>query len=322
MRFLIILLATLLYSSNFSKIIDLYRFKGSDAAAKQMEKLLCSEDYWLKRLNNENVKWGYYESAEDLLVCIKSKKILDVLKKQNGSFELLDKIDVLTGLDGEKEKEGDLRTPIGVYTLKALINNVDSFYGPFAFVTSYPNMMDRIEDKDGHGIWIHGMPIHAKRDNNNTKGCIVMNNKMLENLKKEINYQKTYLLISENTPLTATKKEIADILAFIYKWRKAWRENDFDKYKTFYSKNFRKSNGEDLKEFLDYKKRVFKNKKHQKVEIYFSDINIIPYQNIENKKIFRIDMYEKYLSNSYKFKGKKELYVQFMPDGLKIIAEK
>lgn len=322
MRFLIIILAVLVYASDFSKIMDLYRFEGPSAAAAQMEKLLCSKNYWLERLHNKDVKWGYYESADDLLVCIKKEKILEVLKNENGKFKQIDKIGVLTGLDGQKEKEGDLRTPIGVYTIKAVIDNVESFYGPFAFVTSYPNMLDRIENKDGHGIWIHGMPIDGKRDNNKTKGCIVMNNAMLEKLKNEINYQKTYLLISENAPFTSDKEEISEILAFIYRWRNAWKNSDFEKYKTFYAKDFKKPDGTDLKQFFNYKKRVFENKKHQKVEIYFSDINIIPYQNIKGVKLFRIDMYEKYLSNSYKFRGKKELYVRFGPDGLKIIAEK
>ena len=141
---------------------------------------------------------------------------------------------------GDKKREGDLRTPIGVYTLKGLIWNVDTFYGPFAFVTSYPNTLDRLKQKDGHGIWIHGVPLNGKKYNSNTKGCIVMNNKKLKELRKKIDYKKTYLLISEKKPLTATKKEIAEILAFIYKWRRAWRSSDFKTYKTFYDNEFKR----------------------------------------------------------------------------------
>ena len=77
-----------------------------------------------------------------------------------------------------------------------------------------------------------------------------------------------------------------------------------------------------LKNFLDYKKKVFRNKRYQKVEIYFKDINIIPYQNIKHKKIFRIDMHEDYISRSYKYSGNKQFYVKFTPDGIKIIEEK
>lgn len=319
MKYLLIFISLFLYASD---IVDVYRFYGVDDMVKQAEKLITDKNYWLKRLKNKDVTWGYYESKKDILVCVKSEKKLNIFKQNDNSFKLIDTISVLTGLDGDKKKEGDLRTPVGVYKLKAIIENVDSFYGPFAFATTYPNMLDKINDKNGHGIWIHGEPLEGSRDDNNTKGCIVMDNSLLEKLKNEINYQKTYLLISENTPLTATKEEIADILAFIYKWRSAWRDNDFERYKRFYDESFKKSDGKDLKRFLDYKKRVFQNKRHQKVEIYFTNINIIPYQNIQNSKIFRIDMHEKYISNSYKYDGKKELYVKFTPEGLKIIAEK
>jgi len=319
LKYLLIFISLFLYASD---IVDVYRFYGVDDMVKQAEKLITDKNYWLKRLKNKDVTWGYYESKKDILVCVKSEKKLNIFKQNDNSFKLIDTISVLTGLDGDKKKEGDLRTPVGVYKLKAIIENVDSFYGPFAFATTYPNMLDKINDKNGHGIWIHGEPLEGSRDDNNTKGCIVMDNSLLEKLKNEINYQKTYLLISENTPLTATKEEIADILAFIYKWRSAWRDNDFERYKRFYDESFKKSDGKDLKRFLDYKKRVFQNKRHQKVEIYFTNINIIPYQNIQNSKIFRIDMHEKYISNSYKYDGKKELYVKFTPEGLKIIAEK
>jgi len=319
LRFLIFLLASLLYASN---LVDIYRFQGENKLINHIENLLSDKNYWLKRLQNTDVKWGYFESNKDILVCIKSKKYLYLIEKEKNAFKIKDSIRVLTGLDGDKQKEGDLKTPIGVYRLKDIIKNVESFYGPFAFETSYPNLFDRIHNKDGHGIWIHGVPIEGKRDNNNTKGCIVMNNHMLEKLKSEINYQNTYLLISENKPLTANKNEIASILAFLYKWRKAWRENNFETYKTFYDASFKRADGKNLEKFLEYKKRVFANKKYQKVKIYFTNIDIIPYQNIKDQKIFRIDMYEKYISKGYTYDGPKELYVKFTDSGLKIIAEK
>ncbi|WP_456479279.1 L,D-transpeptidase family protein [Nautilia sp.] len=319
MRFLIFFAAVFLYSYS---LIDTYRYEGEKTLADKIEKLLCSDSYWLERLKDKNVKWGYYESEKNILVCIKKEKILEVYKENTGKIELLDRINVLTGLDGDKRKEGDLKTPIGVYRLKALINNVNTFYGPFAFVTGYPNMFDKINNKNGHGIWIHGVPIKRERDDNNTRGCIVMDNDMLEKLKNEINYQKTFLLISEEKPLTTTKKEIADILAFIYRWRKAWRQSDFETYKSFYDEKFRKIDGKNLEEFLRYKKRVFENKKHQHVKIFFNDISIIPYQNIDHRKIFRVDMFERYISDNYKYSGNKEIFVKFTADGLKIIAEK
>jgi len=317
--FLLFLFFAFLYSSD---LIDIYRFQGTNALSEHLEKILTSKDYWFKRLGNKDVRWGYFESNKDILVCIKSKKILKIYQQKKNTFHLIDRVNVLTGLDGDKMKEGDLRTPVGVYKLKALLNKVDDFYGPFAFVTEYPNLLDRINHKNGHGIWIHGVPINGKRDNNNTRGCIVMDNNMLKKLKNEIDYKNTYLLISEDTPLTATKDEIASILAFIYKWRKAWKNSDFNAYKNLYDKSFKYADRKNLKQFLNYKKIVFKNKKNQKVEILFKNINIVPYQNIFKQKIFRINMFERYFSDDYKYEGAKELYVKFTDNGLKIIAEK
>ena len=149
-----------------------------------------------------------------------------------------------------------------------------------------------------------------------------MENNNLKKLKKKISYKNSYLLIAQHKLLTTNVDEISRILAFIYRWRKAWRESNFEEYKTFYDKNFKKLDGKSLKEFLEYKKRVFKIRKHQKVKIFFDDINIIPYQNINNEKIFRINMQQKYFAKNYKYIGPKELYIKFIDNEIKIIVEK
>lgn len=319
MRFIILLFATLIFAKDY---VQLYRLNGEKMLINALETTLQNKAYWLNKLKDKNVSLGYYESPKDILVCVKKRKILKVYKFLNRNFKKVDSIKVLTGLDGDKQREGDLKTPIGVYRLTSFLTNVDPFYGPFAFETGYPNLFDKIRDKDGHGIWIHGVPLRGKRDSNNTKGCIVMKNDRLKKLKEEINLNDTYLLISEKKPFLSTKSEIASILAFIYKWRYAWKTSDFDKYKKFYDKTFKRFDGKDLKEFLAYKKRVFENKKNQNVSIIFKNINIIPYQNISNQRIFRINMYEIYSSDDFKYRGNKELYVKLDKDGIKILTEK
>ena len=316
MRFLIFFL-TFLYAFDF---VDVYRFRGEDALIKKIETLLVSPNFWKNKIKDYNVTFGYFQNQKDILVCVKDKKTLDVYS-YNKDIRLLDSIKVLTGLDGDKLKEGDLKTPIGVYKLVNLLTKVDSFYGPFAFETEYPNLYDRVQKRNGYGIWIHGFPIKGKRDNN-TRGCIAMENSVLENLKEKINYKNSYLLIAQDRLLTTNDDEVSKILAFIYKWRRAWRESNFETYKTFYDKNFQKSDGKSLNKFLKYKKRVFKKRKYQEVKIFFDDINIIPYQNLNNEKIFRINMQQKYLANNYKYIGPKELYVKFLNDTIKIVVEK
>ena len=83
--------------------------------------------------------------------------------------------------------------------------------------------------------------------------------------------------------------------------------------------NFIKSNGHNFKKFKKYKTRVF-NKNEKKI-IELSNINVVPYPNESNKKMFKIIMDEYYKTKSYKFKGKKELYVELKGDLFSILTE-
>ena len=316
-----LLLVCILTIASFASIIDTYRFEGIKPTIQEIEKTIQSKDYWLKRISSLDVTYGYYENDSFILLCNKTSKTLKVLKYKNGTVSKLAEFDnLIVGKPGQKHVEGDLRTPIGVYSLKYKIIPKNPFYGPLAFVTSYPNLYDQLHHRDGHGIWIHGKPLNGKRPDL-SKGCIVLNNDDLEKLDHLINYQKTVLQIYEK-PVYATKDDIATILAMLYKWRWAWEKSNLNKYISFYDKDFHRANGNDLKQFIDYKKRVFANKKHQKVTIFFKDIRIIPYQNPQNDKIYRITFYEEYYSPTYTFKGNKEIFVRKKGDKFKIFIEK
>ncbi len=76
--------------------------------------------------------------------------------------------------EGDKQKEGDLRTPEGVYFITHKIDQkLDRMeYGPHAFALNYPNPVDRIHGKTGGGIWLHskGQPIEGIQ----TRGCLAI----------------------------------------------------------------------------------------------------------------------------------------------------
>ncbi len=77
-------------------------------------------------------------------------------------------------VEGEKYVEGDLKTPEGVYFVTTKIRSKLDFekYGSGAYVLNYPNPIDKIKQKTGHGIWIHskGLPIEGQR----TEGCVAV----------------------------------------------------------------------------------------------------------------------------------------------------
>ncbi|MEX2239178.1 MAG: L,D-transpeptidase family protein, partial [Burkholderiales bacterium] len=60
----------------------------------------------------------------------------------------------------DKAREGDQKTPIGVYhvTANLPLQKLTDFYGAGAYPINYPNEWDRQRGRNGYGIWVHGTP--------------------------------------------------------------------------------------------------------------------------------------------------------------------
>ncbi|MDC0932292.1 L,D-transpeptidase family protein [Arcobacteraceae bacterium] len=298
-------------------IIELYRTKGIHAVEKEIANQLKTKTYWDYNLKNKEVINGYYESIRYLMICQKDLKDIKLYDTKSKS-ELFNS-DVFVGkAKGDKKVEGDLKTPIGAYMLTRRITNVDPFYGPLALTTNYPNLYDKSQGKTGHGIWIHGLPLNQERDDF-TQGCIALDNTKIKDLDETINIENSVLVISEQKLSTVSKDDMSIVLSSIFQWRDAWLESDITSYLSFYAKDFKKSNGQSLRKFSNYKKRVFN--KNEKKTIEFYNINIIPYPNELNKKLFKIVMDEKYKTKNYQYNGKKELYVELLDNRISILTE-
>jgi len=318
--FVTTLLLFSLSSSLFADILTQYRNQGIQNLEKQMDLDLTKNKYWKNYLRDIDTTFGYLETYTNVLACDKSKSTLSLyMKDKNNSYTLTKDYSAFTGkLKGDKIREGDLKTPVGVYTLTKKLSKVDSFYGPMAFVTSYPNIYDRYRGKNGSGIWIHGLPTNQERDSF-TKGCIAINNASIKCLDRNINIKKTVLIINETFKTTPTSKEaLSIILSQLYAWRYAWLYNDTKKYLNFYAPAFKRYDGLNLRNFKKYKTRVF-NKNESKT-IIFKDINVIPYPNKED--MYKITFNEVYKSNSFSFNGEKILIVKLTNSQLKILTEK
>ncbi len=297
-----------------------YRNNGIHEIEKELDKKLSEQSYWDNYLKNIDTSFGYFESCTNILACDKSKSKLSIYKKDdNNTYRLKEEYSAYTGkIKGDKRKEGDLRTPIGIYDITKKITKVDSFYGPMAFVTSYPNIYDKYQGKTGKGIWIHGLPIEQERDEF-TKGCIAINNQNIKCLDKNINISKTILIIDENNDKKKiSKKQISQVLANLFAWRYSWIYNDINRYLSFYAPKFKRFDGMNLKQFKKYKTRIFN--KNEKKTILFKEINVVPYP--DTKDIFKITFLEKYKSNSFSFTGNKTLIVKLTENKFNIITER
>ena len=282
--------------ANSLDIIELYRTQGIKAVEKEIANQLKTKSYWDYNLQNKDVNNGYYESIQYVMICQKDMKdirLYDTKKKQ----QLFDSNVFVGKANGDKKVEGDMKTPLGAYDITKRITKIDQFYGPLALTTNYPNIYDKSQGKTGHGIWIHGLPLNQERDDF-TQGCIALDNEKITSLDKTINIENSVLVISENKLETVKKEDLSVVLSNLFKWRDAWKESDITTYLSFYNQEFKKSNGQTLEDFAKYKTRVF-NKDEQKT-IEFYNINVIPYPNEANKKIFKVVMDEKYKTKTFK----------------------
>ena len=234
---------------------------------------------------------------------------------------LVDLYPVTTGMAWEdKWKEGDKRTPEGIYFFTEYIDvsKLPPLYGNFAVALNYPNPYDRLLGKTGSGIWLHGSDV----DNRNnipfsTRGCVVADNRDLEILRRYIKLYNTPIAIYKVIP-SAIK--VSDIKSFIYAWKEAWEKRDIKKFISFYSEKFRWRGG-GIRSWERYKRRTILGKKYINVRI--KDLTIIAFNRYDKQDVlyYVAEFYQIYRSNSYNDEGIKRLYIANDKGKLKIISE-
>ncbi|EDO7409046.1 L,D-transpeptidase family protein [Campylobacter jejuni] len=317
---LITLSSLMLHASDLVKI---YLNQGLDAVGVAIEKELTQKDFWLSEIGDKNISLGYYDDNVAIVLTNKTDKILRVYSYDDGKIRKdFEQKEIITGLMGDKKIEGDLKTPVGFYELGRKFNPGDPYYGPFAFATTYPNLLDKVQGKTGGGIWIHGYPLDGSRlDEFKTRGCIALFNNNLEKFAQVVQDKKVFVMTEEKEKIRAKKDQIASLLADLFTWKLAWTNSDTNTYLSFYDEQeFKRFDKMKFEQFASMKKSIFSRKEDKKIK--FSDINISPYPNLENETMYRISFYEDYYTKNYQFRGDKILYVKIDSKGkMKILAE-
>jgi len=99
-----------------------------------------------------------------------------------------------------KWREGDRRTPLGVYRIEALHDDavLPELYGAAALTLDYPNALDRQLGRTGSGIWLHGVPRdHPSRAPWSSEGCVTMSNEHLMGLIDGLDRAGTIVVLSD-----------------------------------------------------------------------------------------------------------------------------
>ena len=134
-----------------------------------------------------------------VLLADASRSRIYVFTSQQGRPVLIDEFYTTIGLLGaDKSKEGDQKTPLGVYRVQFEIRDPrkDGFLGKFAMTLDYPNAYDSHTGRTGSGIWIHGVPdnLHV-RPPQASDGCLAVSNKDLQKLRKHVRYNETQIVV-------------------------------------------------------------------------------------------------------------------------------
>lgn len=179
-----------------------------------------------------------------------------------------------------KQKEGDNRTPIGIYTVSSFKSpqQLTDFYGSGAFTLSYPNEWDTRQGRNGHGIWIHGSPSDTySRAPRASEGCVVLANDDLTRLGQYIQTGKTPVIIAEEIEWVAPDALDArrgDLAAALDGWRQDWESRDTPRFLQHYSTSFR-SGKQDFQAFAASKQKV--NAAKSWIKVGLSDVSLMLY---------------------------------------------
>jgi murein L,D-transpeptidase YafK len=206
--------------------------------------------------------------------------------------------------EGDKQVEGDNKTPEGIYFAQEIIdgNTLPAKYGPFAIPIDFPNPLDRSWGKTGYGIWLHGVERDARVEEAKvTEGCVAFYNADIDSLTKWLKPQHSVIIISKEQSVVNKSEDLAIVNAATQSWLKAWQIRDLDAYIAAYAPSFRYRNM-GLDRFKSYKQRVFNSYKNMNV-------------NMSQIRVFTHDRYAISIMNQdfngddrYVSKGRKVLY--------------
>ena len=150
---------------------------------------------------------------------------LHVFAQQDGGLVRLSDYYITIGRAGfGKEREGDLKTPVGVYHVDGYIpgTQLHARYGVGALTTDYPNTLDRFLNRTGYGIWLHGTePGWINRGPRASEGCITLSNPDFEELVTQLGSHRDIPIVIDDDPEWVEAQQVQqarnDILTSIIK---------------------------------------------------------------------------------------------------------
>lgn len=234
--------------------------------------------------------------------------------------QVLKTYSVITGkVAGDKQVEGDRKTPEGIYvvTRKLPASRLTALHGSGAFELNYPNPVDRLWKHTGSGIWIHGVDNQERLGKRfDTLGCVAMANEDVLDLGNRLEPGFTPVIIVDAIdaanpagflpPTSTLAKRVND-------WVKAWSSKDQDAYISFYAPEFR-SRQMDVGAWDKYKRRLAKT--YKQIEVTLSNMVLL-----KHPKYSAAFFHQSYRSDRFHSESDKVVYWVGEGEKARIISE-
>jgi len=215
-----------------------------------------------------------------LLVDSKRSRLY-VFANAEGRPRLVADFYVTLGKNGiEKTREGDQKTPLGVYHVTGNLprKKLTDFYGSGAFPINYPNEWDRRMGRNGYGIWLHGVPSDVySRPPRASDGCIVLANPDLDAVARYVQVGTTPVIIADEVEWADAGSVEADrssLAAALEQWRADWQSRDTASYLGHYASGF-VSGRQDLAAWSAHKRKV--NSARRWIKVGVSRVSMLRY---------------------------------------------
>ncbi|MBC7779835.1 MAG: L,D-transpeptidase family protein [Proteobacteria bacterium] len=253
-----------------------------------------------------------------------AKSTLYVFEQVDGKIRYLSDFYISIGRNGtDKVREGDKRTPLGVYHVRANLprQKLPDFYGSGALPINYPNEWDRREGRTGHGIWLHGVPADTfARPPLSSDGCVVLANPDFDALLPLMQIGSTPVLLTSTiewvdpAAIDSMRRSLAQT---IEAWRQDWESRDVSAYLRHYARDFSGDGGRDLDAWLQQKGKV--NASKTWVRIGLRNTSMFLYPNRDNLAVVQFE--QDYASNNLNQQMRKRQYWQLQDGVWRIVYE-
>jgi murein L,D-transpeptidase YafK len=193
------------------------------------------------------------DDQKKVVVIDAKRSRLYIYDNNAGQLKLFSDFYISQGKFGiDKLKEGDQKTPTGVYYITSHLPGakLPDFYGPGALPINYPNDWDKLNGRSGSGIWLHGVPSeNFSRPPLASDGCVVLTNPDFLKIAALVDIGKTPVIISEQIEFVNSVKWKSDkIIAskMLEEWRVDQESLSTNRVLANYSRYFKTLQGEDL----------------------------------------------------------------------------